>query len=68
MPPVRFWFILLRAFIVTAGGVLVAQISTTGIVPMTWLMASIMGVVAAANAGHVAWPELPMGKEESRRA
>jgi uncharacterized membrane protein HdeD (DUF308 family) len=57
-PPVRWWFIVLRAFLVAAGIVLMAQLDTAGLLALgTWLKAGIGGIVAAANAGHSAWPE-----------
>lgn len=61
MPPVRLWFIGLRALIVAMGGVLLAQFAqlsgtATRISTAAWMVAGITGVVAAANAMHDAWP------------
>jgi hypothetical protein len=64
MPDVHFWLICLRAFIVAFAGMLTTSLvqlsgTTTPIAPATWLTALLGGAVAAANAGHAAWPETP---------
>jgi hypothetical protein len=64
MPPIRFWFICLRAFVVAFAGAVMAPLTqlagtSTPMAASTWLVAGLVGVVAAANAGHVAWPETP---------
>jgi hypothetical protein len=61
MPDLHFWFICLRAFVLAFTGALTTSLvqlsgTHTSIAGMTWLMAVLAGVVAAANAGHAAWP------------
>jgi len=64
MPDVHFWLICLRAFIVACAGMLTTSLvqlsgTTTKLATATWLTALLGGAVAAANAGHAAWPETP---------
>jgi hypothetical protein len=63
-PPLHWWFIVLRALLVGAGVVLMAQLDTSGLLAgVTWIKAGIGGVIAAANAGQASWPEKPSSRE-----
>lgn len=67
MPPMRLWFIGLRALIVAMGGALLAQFAqlsgtATSISSAAWIVSGITGLVAAANAMHDAWPAAPAGE------
>lgn len=64
MPGIRFWFICLRAFVVAFAGAITTQLvkssgSLASVDQTTWFVAGLVGLVAAFNAGHVAWPEPP---------
>jgi hypothetical protein len=64
MPPIRTWFVGLRAFIVAFAGVLLAQLTQlsgteTKIALTSWLVALLTAATAAANAMHDAWPDTP---------
>lgn len=64
MPPIRVWFVGLRAFILAAGGVVVsqfAQLSGTeaSISLASWIVAGVTGLMAAANGMRDAWPAEP---------
>lgn len=64
MPPIRVWFVGLRALIVAMGGVLVAQYAhlsgtATRISAAAWVIATMTGLTAAANSMHAAWPPTP---------
>jgi len=64
MPPIRFWFVCLKHFIIGAGGVLISQLTqlsgtTTSIALSTWLVCLATGLIQAAMAGGDAWPKSP---------
>jgi hypothetical protein len=61
MPGLHFWLICLRAFVIVFAGAISTQLvqlagTTTTIARYTWLAAFLLGLVAACNAGHDAWP------------
>lgn len=64
MPPIRFWFVCLKHFIVGAGGALTTQLNQlsgtdVAIAASTWILCIVAGLVAAAMAGGDAWPKEP---------
>jgi hypothetical protein len=71
MPGIRFYFILVRAFVVAFAGPILAlnnQLSgtSTSIALSTWLIAVLAGAVAAVNEGHVSWPKAPVRRKRRR--
>ena len=64
MPPIRVWFVGVRAFLVAAGGVVLSQFAqlsgtATSISAASWIVAGVTGVIAMANGMHDAWPADP---------
>ena len=71
MPDLHFWFLCLRAFILAFAGALTTSLvqvsgTHTAIAATTWLMAVLAGGVAAANAGHAAWPTTLVAEKHHR--
>lgn len=67
MPPARWYFRVVRAFIAAAGGFVLGELATIGLHRLTWLAAGITGAIAAGNEGHVAWPDDPPRRRTRRR-